>query len=272
MQFGFVIPGGDAHEIVEMGVEIEKAGWDAAFGWETVYGLDPWVLLGAMAAQTSRVRLGPLLTPPSRRRPWKLAAEVATLDRLSNGRAVLIVGLGATMTGFGEVGEETDRKIRAELLDESLSLMQQFWTGEPFTHSGMHYQVDWNMPNWNLQPVQQPRVPIWTVALWPSERSMTRAFGLDGCLPYVKGDTEAENAINADDVAAIIKAASERKPAGETFDIVIEGVTPLGDDTALEKVRAFAGAGATWWVESMWDNPGGLNAVRERIAAGPPKL
>jgi len=101
---------------------------------------------------------------------------------------------------------------------------------------------------------------------------MTRAFGLDGCLPYVKGDTEAENAINADDVAAIIKAASERKPAGETFDIVIEGVTPLGDDTALEKVRAFAGAGATWWVESMWDNPGGLNAVRERIAAGPPKL
>lgn len=272
MQSGFVITGGDAAEIVEMGVEVEEAGWDAAFGWETVYGLDPWVYLRARAARTSRIRLGTLLTPPSRRRPWKLASEVATLDRLSNGRAVLIVGLGATMTGFAEVGEETDRKIRAELLDESLSLMQQFWTGEPFTQTGKHYQVDWNMPEWNLKPVQQPRVPIWTVALWPSARSMNRAFSLDGCLPYVKGETETENAISSHDVAAIRAAATERKSAGEHFDIVIEGVTPLGDDAALERVRGFAEAGATWWIESMWENPGGLDAVRDRIAAGPPRL
>jgi alkanesulfonate monooxygenase SsuD/methylene tetrahydromethanopterin reductase-like flavin-dependent oxidoreductase (luciferase family) len=272
MQFGFVIPGGDATEIVGMGVEIEKAGWDAAFGWETVYGLDPWVLLGAMAARTSRVRLGTLLTPPSRRRPWKLAAEVATLDRLSNGRAQMIVGLGAPETGFAQVGEETDRKIRAELLDESLSLMQQFWTGESFKHEGKHYQVDWDSSQWNIRPVQQPRVPIWTVALWPSEKSMNRAFGLDGCLPFVRGSTAMENALTPEDVAAIRKAASERKGAGEPFDIVVEGVTPQGDEAALEKVRAMAEAGATWWVESMWDNPGGQDAVRERIKAGPPKV
>jgi alkanesulfonate monooxygenase SsuD/methylene tetrahydromethanopterin reductase-like flavin-dependent oxidoreductase (luciferase family) len=272
MQYGFVIPGGDAAEIVEMGVEIEKAGWDAAFGWETVYGLDPWVLLGAMATRTSRVRLGTLLTPPSRRRPWKLAAEVATLDRLSNGRAQMIVGLGATMTGFAEVGEETDRKIRAELLDESLSLMQLFWNSEPFTHEGKHYQVDWSLENWKLEPVQQPRVPIWTVALWPSEKSMNRAFRLDGCLPYVRGATEMENALTPEQVAEIRRKATERRPEGAPFDIVIEGVTPPGDEAALEKVRAMADAGATWWVESMWDNPGGLDAVRERIKAGPPKL
>jgi alkanesulfonate monooxygenase SsuD/methylene tetrahydromethanopterin reductase-like flavin-dependent oxidoreductase (luciferase family) len=273
MKYGFVIPGGNAHEIVEMGVMIEEAGWDAAFGWETVYGLDPWVLLGAMAAQTSRVRLGTLLTPPSRRRPWKLAAEVATLDQLSNGRAVLIVGLGATVTGFGEVGEATDRKVRAERLDESLELIQHFWSGQPFKHSGKHYQVDWtSMSNWILQPVQQPRVPIWTVAMWPSERSMKRAYGLDGVLPFVAGSTEFQNAVTAEHISAIRAAATERKAVNEPFDIVIEGMTPIGDEEALEKVRTFASAGATWWVESMWEHPGGLDAVRERIKAGPPKM
>src|SRR5680860_381892 len=213
MRFGFVIPGGDAQEMVEMGVLIEQSGWDAAFGWDAVYGLDPWVLLGAMAVQTSRIKLGTLLTPPSRRRPWKLAAEVATLDQLSNGRAVLIVGLGATMTGFAQVGEAIDRKTRAELVDESLALIQHFWSGQPFTFSGKHYKVDWDLTNWDLQPVQKPRVPIWTVALWPSERSMSRAFGLDGCLPFVKGVTDFENVIDSAHVSAIRAAARERKGA-----------------------------------------------------------
>jgi alkanesulfonate monooxygenase SsuD/methylene tetrahydromethanopterin reductase-like flavin-dependent oxidoreductase (luciferase family) len=272
MRFGFVITGGDANEIVEMGELIEQSGWDAAFGWETVYGLDPWVLLGAIAAKTSRIRLGTLLTPPSRRRPWKLAAEVATLDRLSEGRAQLIVGLGAPETGFAEVGEAADRKTRAELMDEAIELMHRFWSSEPFTYEGKHYKVDWQNTNWKLAPVQKPRAPIWTVAMWPNARSMARAYRLEGCLPFVRTENPMENGITPEDVAAIQAQALEVKDPKSTFDVVIEGVTPPGDEAALDRVRAFRDAGATWWVESMWEAPGGMDAVRERIVAGPPKV
>jgi alkanesulfonate monooxygenase SsuD/methylene tetrahydromethanopterin reductase-like flavin-dependent oxidoreductase (luciferase family) len=272
MQFGFVIPGGDAGEMVDMAVQIEEAGWDAALGWETVYGLDAWVLLGAIAARTSRIRLGTLLSPPSRRRPWKLASEVATLDRLSGGRAVLAVGLGAPETGFAQVGEVVDRRIRAELLDESLLILEGFWKGGAFSHRREHYQVDWQGGRWDIAPIQRPRPPIWVVGVWPSERSMRRAYAWDGVIPTRK-EGDSYPSVSPDDVVAIREAAQRRHLAGgQGFDIVIEGVTPPDDAVAIERARAFAEAGATWWIESMWDHPGGLEAIRERIAAGPPRL
>ncbi|MBX3070446.1 MAG: LLM class flavin-dependent oxidoreductase [Thermomicrobiales bacterium] len=272
MQHGFVITQGTAEEFVELAELIEASGWDGAFGWEVVYGLDPWVIQGAMAVKTSHVKLGPLLTPPSRRRPWKLASEVATVDLLSNGRAVLMIGLGDPGTGLADVGEEIDRRTRAELVDESIDLMRHFWSGEPFTYEGKHYQVDWSSKkDWDVTPVQQPP-PIWTVALWPHEKSMSRAFRVEGVLPYVPGETPMHNAITAEHVAAIRAAATERKGPDTPFDIVMEGVTPIGDTAALDKVRTFRDAGATWWIESMWGAPGGVEALKERIKAGPPEV
>ncbi|MGZ3681871.1 MAG: LLM class flavin-dependent oxidoreductase, partial [Ktedonobacterales bacterium] len=176
MQYGFVIPVGDVGEQVAMARELEAAGWDGVFVADGVYGMSPWVALGAMAASTTRMRLGTLLTPVSRRRPWTLASEVATLDRLSGGRAVLPVGLGAIDTGFAAVGEATDRATRAQLLDEGLDVVTSFWRGEPFRFDGTHYHVDWSDMRWAYRPAQSPRVPIWTVAAWPSERSMARAL------------------------------------------------------------------------------------------------
>ncbi|MDP9380206.1 MAG: LLM class flavin-dependent oxidoreductase [Chloroflexota bacterium] len=140
MRYGFVIPGGDVKTLVEVAQEIEEAGWNGVFVADGVYGTDPWVSLAAIAVCTQRVRIGTLLTPPSRRRPWKLASEAATLDRLSNGRVILPVGLGATDTGFDKVGEETDRRVRAKLLDESLEIMTGFWSGRKFSFEGEHYR------------------------------------------------------------------------------------------------------------------------------------
>src|SRR5688572_5107368 len=105
MRFGFIYTGSDPRLAVAWAQEAEDAGWDAFFGWDAVWGTDPWVMLGAVAVRTERVRLGTIITPPSRRRPWKLAAEIATLDQLSNGRAILTVGLGALDTGFANFGE-----------------------------------------------------------------------------------------------------------------------------------------------------------------------
>src|SRR5215467_12256676 len=111
MRFGFVLPGGPVRLQVEQAMLADSAGWDAIFVWEAGYGPDAWTLLAAMAERTSKVRLGTMLTPLPWRRPWKLASQVATLDELSGGRAILAVGLGAT--DLGSWGEVTDRRERA---------------------------------------------------------------------------------------------------------------------------------------------------------------
>lgn len=271
MKFGFVIPEATAPEFLELAVEIEQSGWDAAFGWETIYGIDPWVVLGAMAARTNRIVLGTLLTPPSRRRPWKLASELVTLDLISNGRALLCAGLGALATGFAEVGEQTDRKQRAELMDEGLGLLEQFWSGEAFDHDGRHYQVHWTASMGKVTPVQHPRIPIWTVGLMGSKTSMRRAARWDGVLPNVRDADGNWSTPRPDQILGLRAELDELGANLGTFDIAIEGVTPLGDAAALDHVRALAENGATWWIESMWTVPGGISAVRERIAAGPPQ-
>src|SRR5207253_9624264 len=122
--------GGDLRTIVELARDAEEAGWDGVFYWDGIYiegaGLiyDPWITLAAIAMSTKRVKIGAVLTPVSRRRPWKLARETVTLDHLSGGRLILPVGLGALEDGgFGNVGEPTDRKTRAELLDEGLDIL-----------------------------------------------------------------------------------------------------------------------------------------------------
>src|SRR6478736_9697253 len=118
MLTGFVLPGGSATEQLEQAVLAEESGWDGVFVWEAAYGVDAWSLLSAMAVRTERVKLGTMLTPLPWRRPWKVASQAATLDALSNGRAILSVGLGAIMTGLGNTGEEPDRIKRAEMMDE----------------------------------------------------------------------------------------------------------------------------------------------------------
>src|SRR6185437_8645693 len=129
----------------------------------------------AMALRTTRVRLGAIISPLSRRRPWKVARETVSLDNLSDGRLILPVGLGALDDGgFGKVGEPTERKTRAELLDESLAILTGLWSGQPFSFSGKHYHLD--EMTFTPPPIQRPRIPIWVVGAWPSERSMRRAI------------------------------------------------------------------------------------------------
>src|SRR5437867_5865019 len=198
MHYGFVIPGGDVGTLIEVAQEIEAAGWDGVFVADGVYGTDPWISLAAIAVQTERVRMGTLLTPVSRRRPWKLASETATLDRLSHGRVILAVGLGAIDTGFDKVGEQADRKVRAQLLDESLQVIQGFWSGQPFHYNGKHYQVNWDV-NWSYAPVQTPRIPIWVVGAWPREQSMRRVLHYDGVLAVKMSAQNSFSLVTSDD-------------------------------------------------------------------------
>ena len=277
MKYGFIIPGGDIHTVADLAAEAEAAGWDAAFYWDGINiqdmpMYDPWVTMAAMALRTRRVRLGAIVSPLSRRRPWKLARETVSLDHLSGGRLIVPVGLGALDDGgFGKVGEPTDRKTRAELLDESLAILTGLWSGEPFQYDGKHYHLD--TMTFLPQPVQSPRIPIWVVAMWPSERSMARALRYDGLLPNVRGADGAPRDVTPDDIREMAAYVAERRNQSTPFDIVMEGETP-GDDPAQAAaiVRPFAEAGATWWNESRWGAMSDVALVRTRIQQGPPRI
>src|SRR3989440_9364637 len=178
MLTGFVLPGGPATEQLEQAVLAEQAGWDGVLVPELAYGVDAWSLLAAMAARTSRIRLGTMLTPLPWRRPWKVASQVATLDQLSGGRAILAVGLGAVDTGLGQTGEVVDRRVRAELLDEGIDVIANLWENN-LRFDGAHHHVDLTAREdlaVGFGPVQAPRVPIWVVAAWPRAKSMRRAL------------------------------------------------------------------------------------------------
>lgn len=265
MRFGIVITTGDPRTAADLAAEAEAAGWDGAFTWDGIAigdgdTYDPWVVMAAMAMRTERVRLGAILTPPSRRRPWKLARETMTLDRLSGGRLVLPVGLGALDDGaFGNVGEATDARTRAEMLDESLTILEGLWSGEPFGFDGRHYRFD--PMTFRPTPVQQPRIPIWVVGAWPKERSVRRALRYDGIMPQT-----TDPAAIADLVAMI---GRERPAEAGPIEIVVEGTTRDAADT--DAVRSLADAGATWWTEADWTGAT-VESMRRRIADGPPRI
>ena len=94
MKHGFIFPGSDPNLAVELAPLAEASGWDAFFVWEGNWATDPWATLAAAAMVTERIRLGTMLTPVPRRRPWELAGQTMTVDRLSNGRVILSTGLG----------------------------------------------------------------------------------------------------------------------------------------------------------------------------------
>jgi len=274
MKFGFVLPHGEARNAADFAQAAEVSGWDGFFVWEPVWGVDAWVSLTAAAMKTDHIRLGTMLTPLSRMRPWKLASETATLDNLSGGRVILAVGLGALDTGFEAFGEVTDRKHRAELLDEGLDILTGLWQGQPFKYQGKHYRIketDFFVPT---TPVQQPRIPIWVVGAWPSQKSLRRVLRYDGLLPAMLDEKSKVRMtpVKPDELKQMKAWFEANRSEKSPFDYVVEGQTPGDNPTqAREIIQPFVAAGATWWIESMWSEKD-LGLVLKRICQGPPDL
>ena len=277
MQFGIVITAADPRLAATLAAEAEAAGWDGVFSFDAIVigdwdGFDPWMALAAMAMRTERVRLGAIVFAPARRRPWKVARELTTLDVLSGGRAVFPVGLGALDdAGFGTVGEPVEARTRAQLLDETLAIVDGLSSGEPFAFEGDHYRF--KPLTFRPTPVQRPRVPVWVVGAWPAERSMRRAARWDGLIVQAVEDGQPTGAPR--DLAAIVEwVRRERAAAGldGPFDVVVGGTTPAGrtDETA-DMLGRMEASGATWWIEQDWADTS-VDALRARVAAGPPSL
>jgi alkanesulfonate monooxygenase SsuD/methylene tetrahydromethanopterin reductase-like flavin-dependent oxidoreductase (luciferase family) len=271
---GVVISLATPREFADLAVAAEEAGWDAIFTWEAVWGQDAWVTLTAAAMQTSRIRLGTMLTPLPRIRPWDLAGRVATLDHLSGGRVQLAVGLGALHPGWLAFERDEGRTVRAEKLDEGLAIYDGLMRGQPFSYEGTHYSVEPTEFFPPPAPVQQPRVPVWVVGAYPAPRSMARAARWDGVIP-TKLDRTDDNPFGPVDLSrtvAALKGIRERDGlTWEGYDVIAEGVSEPGA-TGDATVAEWVDAGATFWVESDWSM--GDDAVerhRRRIEAGPPR-
>ncbi|HWG25295.1 LLM class flavin-dependent oxidoreductase [Actinospica sp.] len=272
MRYGVILPGGAAPQQLELALIAEEHGWDGVFLPEVTYGVDAWSLLAAMAVRTTWVKLGTLLSPLPWRRPWKLASQIATVDQLSGGRAIVTVGLGAPEVLLGTT-EVTDRRERAERLDEGIDLMRTLWAGGR-TYRGQYYVLAADGGSEFIDiggPVQRP-VPIWVVGAWLKPRSMRRAARCDGVVPeyYLDGREPT-----LEDVREL-KAWLIGHGAKPDIDVIADGETPADDlVVAKSQVAARAEAGCTWWLETRWqrsaDESVRLDEVRERILAGPPR-
>lgn len=264
---GFILPGGSATEQLEQAVLAEEHGWDAVFVWEAPYGVDAWSLLAAMATRTQRIRLGTMLTALPWRRPWKVASQVATVDQISGGRAILSVGLGAADGYLPDTGEVTDRRTRAAMMDEGIDLVKALWRGE-LDYAGDHYRYATTRAEFTEVVGVRPDIPVWVVGAWPRPKSMRRVLRCDGLIPSYDGDDWGPARLA--EAVAWLRARTDR-----IIDIVVEGQS-AGPGDADAVVRPWAEAGATWWLESRWEMPHGsaerMAQVRERLAAGPPRL
>jgi hypothetical protein len=289
MQFALNLPAfadfADPHALADLAFEAEQAGWDGFFIWDHMIFdpsfypmIDPWVGLAAVAMRTTRMRIGTLLTPIPRRRPWKLARETVSLDRLSNGRLILGVGIGdPAQWEYGFFGEETDAKIRAQQLDEGLEILNGLWSGEPFGFKGTHYQLE--DVRFLPRPIQQPRIPIWVGGWWPNKPPMRRAARWDGVCPG-----KAYGSLSVDEWRDILAYIHMHRTDDGPFDAVCSGTTRGLDRQAdAQHVAAYAQVGCNWWVEDInpwrfgrsWEDPwtpeDSIN-MRERVRQGPPRL
>lgn len=248
--------------LAELAVDAEAAGWEGFFVWdhllyaEPVRAIaDPWISCAAVAAATSRILLGPMVTPLSRRRPQVLARQAVSLDRLSGGRLVLGFGLGddGAVGELSRFGELTDSRRRAAALDEGLEVLAGLLSGERVDHDGEHATA--RGVRFLPTPVRPEGIPVWIAGRWPNDPPLRRAARHDGAFLISVPAPDALGAV-LDRVGALRPASDPR------FDLVVD-LQP-DDDPA-----PWGAAGATWVLTRVGPHDIDLEATRRLVRAGP---
>lgn len=279
MRFALNVPNfgalSDPNTLMDLAAEAERAGWDGFFLWDHILLwdrnpiADPWIALAAIAVATERIRIGPMVTPVARRRPWKVAREAASLDHLCNGRLIFGAGLGNPADAeFGVFGENPDARVRAAKLDEGLGIIAGMWSGELYAHDGEYHRIE---PfSFLPRPVQEPRVPVWIAGKWPNRAPFRRAARWDGAFPMRVDDEQ----MTPGDVRKVMSYLNRHRDRRRRFDVSIF-LGGMIDRSGLEPglIEKFAQAGVTW----LHDGPGfddatdaGVDAFRSHIQKGPP--
>jgi alkanesulfonate monooxygenase SsuD/methylene tetrahydromethanopterin reductase-like flavin-dependent oxidoreductase (luciferase family) len=265
----------DPRILADLAAGAEVAGWDGFFVWDVMFNektfddpvADPWVALAAVAMKTERIRIGALVTPLARRRPWQVAREAVTADVLSNGRLIFGAGLGFQTLDFDAFGEEADAKIRGDMLDEALEVLDGLWTGETYHFNGKHFRV--NGARLLPKALQSPRIPVWIAGTWPNPRPFRRAAHWDGI--YVSSQKKSGGPPGPKDIQDIVQFLGKERELPAGFDIALAGKMPSDRKRSLEYMQEIHEAGATWWIETINEGAGSFEEMSRLIRTGPPK-
>lgn len=272
-------------KLVALAVAAEDAGFDGLFIWDHLvfepHGAlevtDAIVALGAIAQATQRLRIGALITPLARRRPWKFSREMTALDHLSGGRVVIGAGLGEPAElEFGAFGEDPSPRVRAAKLDEALHIVDRLTRGESVTFEGRYHQV--KDARFAPAAIQQPRMPIWVAASLPARAGLRRAARWDGVVPVQVPQSVIDNPkapivwpewwLSPDLFGDTVTYVNARRQNETPFDHVASG--RLGDagcgDAGLAE---YAARGATWWLDWVDEDAGTFERTLEMVKRGP---
>jgi alkanesulfonate monooxygenase SsuD/methylene tetrahydromethanopterin reductase-like flavin-dependent oxidoreductase (luciferase family) len=261
-------PFADPRTLVELAVAAEETGWDGVFLWDHLLYHDPdWpvanpvVVASAIAARTSRIRLGVLMTALPRRRVQTVARETVTLDTLSGGRLVFGAAIGSMDLEYAAFGEDPDLRVRGKRLDQSLERLSALWSGdEVATPYGHRVRM---LP----APVQRPRIPVWCAGRWPNRPGFRRSARWDGVVAtFVSAGRTVP--VPVEDFAEAVRLVAAERGSLDGFDVALEGWTSPANAAGI--IAPYAAAGLTWWIEAMGWWRGGVDAARDRILSGPP--
>lgn len=273
MKYGIALPYTNARTVAKLSQLAEESGWDGVFLGDAIWCEDPMIGLAAAAMVTNRIRLGTMITPVPLRIPWKLASESLALDHLSNGRLILGLGAGAVWMGWQAFPDEvTDPKSRAEMLDETIDILTLLYQRKQFDYDGKHYHLkltQLDLMHYPPKPVQQPRVPLWCVGLHPRRGSMQRVLKCDGIIAEKRSSDNKPEDVTPQDVREIKAYVDANRSESTPFEIVLNGkVADLDHSQLQDKLLPLIDAGATWWIEGLWDAT--EEVAVERIRRGPP--
>lgn len=293
LKYGIVLPNwdvdGETDRLVEYGVAAEDAGWDGVFLADHL-GLkgedghpdfpDPWITLSGIAARTDEIRLGSWVTPIPRRQPWQLARNLATLDRLSDGRVILGTGLGRAFD-YEPFGDTWNPTVLAERYDEALDIITGLWTGKPLSFDGDHYTIREAVVK--PTPVQEPRIPIIIGGVWPNKKPFQRGGRWDGMVPHYRGDgvipAEGVTSDQSGDLTIPPRGGEPRAEVREMVEYYFnradgdgELFLPIDPPHASSDWMDFcADIGSTWLYERNLDPDDGMSLRMELVRNGPPE-
>ena len=275
LKFGVALPYTNARTVAKYASLAEKAGWDGCFLGDAIWCEDPMISLAAAATITHRVRLGTMIIPMPLRRPWKVASESVALDHLSEGRLILGLGAGAVWMGWqGFPDEVTDPRVRAEMLDESIDILTLLYQRRPFDYDGRHYHLKLTLVDemhYPPKPLQQPRIPLWVVGIWPRQKSMQRVLKCDGIIVEKRNSEGAGEDATPTDICEIKTYVDANRTLTTPFDIVVVGKTAgLSRLEQQDQLLPRRAVGLTWWMEDMIG--GTEDEVIECLRNAPPQL
>jgi probable F420-dependent oxidoreductase len=185
---------------------------------------DPWVVAGAIAAVTTKLRVTTNVFVLPMRNPFLAAKAIATAAAISNDRITLTIGVGWSNVEFDLVGQAFRR--RGARADEMLEVMRKLWSGEMVDHRGEFYRFE------RLKmtpPIPTSRIPIWVGGI--SELALRRAARNDGWLSDLQSGDEILGCIDK------VRAYRAELGRDERFDVMasasdvhdVDGYRRLGD-------------------------------------------